>query len=260
MATLKYYNGSAWTTVADGTAFKYYNGSNWANPTKVQYYDGSNWQTVWNKSNAVTLVFQAVDSGAWRTSGWRTSGDLRLGSFADGSQPAGYGDHIGLMSFVTGNNTNSATAADGTSVSADTLANHLAERQYVTSAKLTLYRTAAGVNPINASGYANSENWYLGYYNGTIGSGTASSDIVTTNKTTISASTLNALGWNYNESQDLTGLDTTMAAQLGSKELWISNRYENFSATGGNDMSYSTFDGHNDSNKPTLTVTLDYVA
>ena len=260
MAKIQVRKNGSWHTVADGTKIQVRKDGSWVNPTKIQVYKNGSWYTVWNKSNAVTLVFQAVDSGAWRTSGWRTSGDLRLGSFADSDQPAGYGDHIGLMSFVTGNNTNSATAADGTSVSADTLANHLTERQYVTSAKLTLYRTAAGVNPINASGYANSENWYLGYYNGTIGSGTASSDIVTTNKTTISASTLNALGWNHNESQDLTGLDTTMAAQLGSKELWISNRYENFSSTGGNDMSYSTFDGHNDSNKPTLTVTLDYVA
>ena len=71
MATLKYYNGSAWTTVADGTAFKYYNGSAWTNTTKVQYYDGSNWQTAWQKSNSVQLVFEAVDSTSWRTSGWR---------------------------------------------------------------------------------------------------------------------------------------------------------------------------------------------
>ena len=251
MATLKYYNGSAWTTVADGTAFKYYNGSAWTNPTKVQYYDGSNWQTAWQKSNSVQLVFEAVDSNSWRTSGWRGSSDLRFGSF-------GYGDHIGVMSFVTGNNTNSATAADGTSVSANTLANHLTERPYVTAASLTLYRTTGGYNPINA--VSNSENWYLGYYNGTIGSGTASDDIVTTNKTTISASTLNGLGWNHNESQTLTGLDTTMAAQLGSKELWISNRFESFSSSGGEDTSYSTFDGHSDTNKPTLTLTLDYVS
>lgn len=253
MATLKYYNGSAWTTVADGTAFKYYNGSAWTNPTKVQYYDGSNWQTAWQKSNSVQLVFEAVDSNSWRTSGWRGSSDLRFGSF-------GYGDHIGVMSFVTGNNTNSATAADGTSVSANTLANHLTERPYVTAASLTLYRTNGGYNPINASGYANSENWYLGYYDGTIGSGTASSDINLTNMTTISAATLNALVWNHNESKTLTGLNTTMAAQLGSKELWGSNRYENFSGSGGEDTSYSTFDGHSDTNKPTLTVTLDYVA
>ena len=121
-----------------------------------------------------------------------------------------------------------------------------------------MYRTTGGYNPINA--VSNSENWYLGYYNGTIGSGTASDDIVTTNKTTISASTLNGLGWNHNESQTLTGLDTTMAAQLGSKELWISNRFESFSSSGGEDTSYSTFDGHSDTNKPTLTLTLDYVS
>jgi hypothetical protein len=252
MATLKYYNGSAWTTVADGTAFKYYNGSNWVNPTKVQYYDGSNWQTVWNKSNAVTLVFQAVDSNSWRQGGWRGSNDLRIGSWD-------FGDHIGLASFVTGNNTNSATAADGTSVSADTLANHLAERTVINSCTLTLYReSGAGYNPIGATG--NSENFYFGYYDGTIGSGDADDDINTTNMTTISASSLNALGWNYNESQTLT-LNTTMAAELGTKELWMANRTSSFASSpgGGQDTTYSTFNGHSDSNKPTLTIELDYV-
>ena len=252
MPGLYRYSGSGWVQVPNGTAFKYYNGSNWVNPTKVTYWDGDSWETVWNKSNSVQLVFQAVDSNSWRTSGWRGSSNLRIGSFDNN------GDHIGVMSFITGNNTNSATAADGTSVSANTLANHLTERPYVTAASLTLYRTTGGYNPINA--VSNSENWYLGYYDGTIGSGTASDDIVTTNKTTISASTLNGLGWNHNESQTLTSLNTTMAAQLGSKELWISNRFESFSSNGGNDTSYSTFDGHSDTNKPTLTLTLDYVS
>ena len=252
MPGLYRYSGSGWVQVPNGTAFKHYNGSNWVNPTKVTYWDGDSWETVWNKSNSVQLVFQAVDSNSWRTSGWRGSSNLRIGSFDNN------GDHIGVMSFITGNNTNSATAADGTSVSANTLANHLTERPYVTAASLTLYRTTGGYNPINA--VSNSENWYLGYYDGTIGSGTASDDIVTTNKTTISASTLNGLGWNHNESQTLTSLNTTMAAQLGSKELWISNRFESFSSNGGNDTSYSTFDGHSDTNKPTLTLTLDYVS
>lgn len=240
-----------WHTVADGTKVQVRKNGSWVTPTKIQVRKNGGWYTVWNKSNSVQLVFQAVDSDSWRSSGWRGSSDLRVGSF-------GFGDHIGVMSFITGNNTNSATAADGTSVSANTLANHLAERPYVTAASLTLYRTTGGYNPINA--VSNSENWYLGYYNGTIGSGTASDDIVTTNKTTISASTLNGLGWNHNESQTLTGLDTTMAAQLGSKELWISNRFESFSSSGGEDTSYSTFDGHSDTNKPTLTLTLDYVS
>lgn len=240
-----------WHTVADGTKVQVRKDGSWVIPNKIQVRKDGGWYTVWNKSNSVQLVFQAVDSDSWRSSGWRGSSDLRVGSF-------GFGDHIGVMSFITGNNTNSATAADGTSVSANTLANHLTERPYVTAASLTLYRTTGGYNPINA--VSNSENWYLGYYDGTIGSGTASDDIVTTNKTTISASTLNGLGWNHNESQTLTGLDTTMAAQLGSKELWISNRFESFSSTGGTDTSYSTFDGHSDSNKPTLTLTLDYVS
>jgi len=241
-----------WHTVADGTKVQVRKDGSWVTPTKIQVRKDGGWYTVWNKSNSVQLVFQAVDSNSWRSSGWRGSSNLRIGSFEDN------GDHIGVMSFITGNNTNSATAADGTSVSANTLANHLTERPYVTAASLTLYRTTGGYNPINA--ISNSENWYLGYYDGTIGSGTASGDIVTTNKTTISASTLNGLGWNHNESKTLTGLDTTMAAQLGSKELWISNRFENFSSTGGTDTSYSTFDGHSDTNKPTLTLTLDYVS
>ena len=240
-----------WHTVADGTKVQVRKDGSWVTPTKIQVRKDGGWYTVWNKSNSVQLVFQAVDSNSWRSSGWRGSSNLRIGSFEDN------GDHIGVMSFITGNNTNSATAADGTSVSANTLANHLTERPYVTAASLTLYRTTGGYNPINA--ISNSENWYLGYYDGTIGSGDADDDINTTNMTTISAATLNALGWNHNESKTLTNLNTTMAAQLGSKELWGSNRYESFSGTGGQDTSYSTFDGHSDTNKPTLTVTLDYV-
>lgn len=265
MATLKRSTGSGttnWVEVPNGTKVSRSTGSgtdNWSNPKHVWYSTGSgtgSWVKTWSKSNSVELVFAAVDSNSWRQGGWRGSNDLRIGSYS-------FGDHIGVMSFMTGNNTNSATAADGTSVSANTLANHLTERPYVTAAKLTLYReSGAGVNPINASGYANSENWYLGYYDGTIGSGDADDDINETNMTTISAATLNALGWNYNESQDLLNLNTTMAAQLGSKELWMANRTTDFASSpgGGNDTSYSTFNGHSDTNKPTLTLTLDYVS
>ena len=265
MATLKRSTGSGttnWVEVPNGTKVSRSTGSgtdNWSNPKHVWYSTGSgtgSWVKTWSKSNSVELVFAAVDSNSWRQGGWRGSNDLRIGSYS-------FGDHIGVMSFMTGNNTNSATAADGTSVSANTLANHLTERPYVTAAKLTLYReSGAGVNTINASGYANSENWYLGYYDGTIGSGDADDDINETNMTTISAATLNALGWNYNESQDLLNLNTTMAAQLGSKELWMANRTTDFASSpgGGNDTSYSTFNGHSDTNKPTLTLTLDYVS
>ena len=265
MATLKRSTGSGttnWVEVPNGTKVSRSTGSgtdNWSNPKHVWYSTGSgtgSWVKTWSNSNSVELVFAAVDSNSWRQGGWRGSNDLRIGSYS-------FGDHIGVMSFMTGNNTNSATAADGTSVSANTLANHLTERPYVTAAKLTLYReSGAGVNPINASGYANSENWYLGYYDGTIGSGDADDDINETNMTTISAATLNALGWNYNESQDLLNLNTTMAAQLGSKELWMANRTTDFASSpgGGNDTSYSTFNGHSDTNKPTLTLTLDYVS
>lgn len=265
MAHIKYATGTGtgnWVTISNGTAVKVATGTgtgSWVNPTKIYVATGTgtdNWSQVWAKSNSVELVFAAVDSNSWRQGGWRGSNDLRIGSYS-------FGDHIGVMSFMTGNNTNSATAADGTSVSANTLANHLTERPYVTAAKLTLYReSGAGVNPINASGYANSENWYLGYYDGTIGSGDADDDINETNMTTISAATLNALGWNYSESQDLLNLNTTMAAQLGSKELWMANRTTDFASSpgGGNDTSYSTFNGHSDTNKPTLTLTLDYVS
>ena len=139
-----------WHTVADGTKVQVRKDGSWVTPTKIQVRKDGGWYTVWNKSNSVQLVFQAVDSNSWRSSGWRGSSNLRIGSFEDN------GDHIGVMSFITGNNTNSATAADGTSVSANTLANHLTERPYVTAASLTLYRTTGGYNPINA--ISNSEN------------------------------------------------------------------------------------------------------
>ena len=252
MAKIQVRKNGGWHTVADGTKIQVRKDGNWVNPTKIQVYKNGGWHTVWNKSNAVTLVFQAVDSNSWRQGGWRGSNDLRIGSWD-------FGDHIGLVSFVTGNNTNSATAADGTSVSADTLANHLAERTVINSCTLTLYReSGAGYNPIGATG--NSENFYFGYYDGTIGSGDADDDINTTNMETISASSLNALGWNYNESQTLT-LNTTMAAELGTKELWMANRTSLFAASpgGGEDTTYSTFNGHSDSNKPTLTLSLIHI-
>ena len=148
MATLKYYNGSAWTTVADGTAFKYYNGSAWTNPTKVQYYDGSNWQTVWNKSDPVTLTFTCNASQGWRNNAWRTDNKVRFGAIELVTDGFGgttfYGDNLTVLEFSADSTTGGYTSTN--------LEEALAERPYVSSATLSLRRnTGAGDSTISGS-------------------------------------------------------------------------------------------------------------
>ncbi|HSX36136.1 MAG TPA: hypothetical protein VLH84_04355 [Patescibacteria group bacterium] len=47
MATVSYWNGSAWTTV-DITHFSYWSGSAWTAPTDVQVWDGAAWTSIFS--------------------------------------------------------------------------------------------------------------------------------------------------------------------------------------------------------------------
>ncbi len=250
---LNYWNGSAWTSVPNGTTVNYWNGSAWTNPTAVKYWDGDSWETVWNKSDPKTVSFRATATNSWRSSGWRGADDLRAGNYM------GYGTHIGLMNF-----TNATSTGD---ISGQTIATIIATRPNLSDVKLTLERDGStGTNPIgNGSGTQNP--YYVGYYSaagGTFASGNASSLLTTTNMATISYSTLAGLAWNYNESKDLD-LNANIGEQAATRYIWISDMSTGWLPNTGNASSpiysevYSAFEGDpSDSNCATLTFTADY--
>ena len=253
MATLKYYNGSAWTTVADGTAFKYYNGSAWTNPTKVQYYDGSNCQTVWNKSDPLTLAFTCNASQGWRNNAWRTDNKVRFGAFAE--LGTFYGDNLSVLEFSADSTTGGHTSTS--------LAEALAVRSNVTSATLTLYRGTGGTNPISGS---TSETLLVGQHNKTNGTSMSSynagSFVQTTNMQTVAASNLQS--WAQGASKVLTLPSSNLTAfitHVSTKQMWVSEKSSSWIASGGSGSAsdiYSVCDGSAQTNKPVLTVTLDY--
>ena len=129
-------------------------------------------------------------------------------------------------------------------------ASAISTRPTCTALKVSLYRNT-GSGP-STTGTA--DTWYLGYYDGTINSGTASSDINLTNMTT-DATTQDS--WTWGTAKDFT-LNTSLASSLSTKELWIANRTSGFSSTGGNDASYSDLANHSSTYKALITVTLDY--
>lgn len=258
MATLQYWNGSAWTLIPNGTAVQVASGTgtgNWVNPTKVYIATGTgtgNWTEVWAKSDPKTVSFKATATNSWRSTGWRGANDLRAGNFN------GFGTHIGLMNF-----TNATSTGD---ISSETIATIIATRPNLTNIKLTLERNGAtGTNPFgNGSGTQNP--YYVGYYSsagGTFASGNASSLLTTTNMATISYSTLAGLGWNFNESKDLT-LNANVGTQAATRYIWISDMSSGWLPnTGLGTPTYSevygAFEGDpSDANCATLTFTADY--
>ena len=253
MVALKYYNGSAWTTVADGTAFKYYNGSAWVNPTKVQYYDGSNWQTVWNKSDPLELSFTCNASQGWRNNLWRTDNKVRFGAFADLS--GFFGDNLTVLEFSADSTTGGHTSTS--------LEEALAVRPNVTSASLTFYRTAAGTNPISGS---TSETLLVGQLNKANGTAmstyNAGSYVQTTNMQTVASSSLQS--WAQNASKELalpSSNLTEFITHVSTKQMWVSEKSSGWIANGGSGSAsdiYSVCDGSAQTNKPVLKVTLDY--
>ena len=252
MAALKYYNGSSWVAIPNGTKVQYYTGSAFTQPKHVKYWDGDSWETVWSKSDPKTVSFRATATNSWRSTGWRGANDLRAGNFQN------FGTHIGLMNF-----TDATSTGD---ISGETIATIIGTRPNLTNVKLTLERDGStGTNPLgNGSGDQNP--YYVGYYSaagGTFASGNASSLLTTTNMATIAYATIAALGWNYNESKDLT-LNANVGTQAATRYIWISDRSTGWlpnTGSGGSGYSevYSRFEGDpSDSNCATLTFTADF--
>lgn len=239
MATLKRHNGSTWVEIPNGTAFKYHNGTTWVNPNHVKYHNGSTWVTVWSKSDPVTYRFAASNSRAWRPSGWRSAtGDLRVGAYND------FGDNMTVYDF-TGNDDVNGTGLN--------FGEAIAIRPTVTSLTVTLLRmTGSG-----ASTTGTGDTWYMGQWDGTIGSGDADDGINTTNMATLTGSSSGPDSWAGNTYRAFT-LPTALGSALSTKELWIALKTSGFSSTGGTDTSYSALTDHTTIFAPFIDVTLDY--
>ena len=253
MPSLKVRHDGSWASIDNGTAFKIYHGGQWVNPSKVKVYHDGAWVDVWSKSDPKTVSFRATATNSWRSTGWRGANDLRAGNFY------GFGTHIGLMNFTDATSTGDISGSTITEVLAT-------GRTTLTDVKLTLERDGStGTNPLgNGSGDQNP--YYVGYYSaagGTFASGNASSLLTTTNMATIAYATIAALGWNYNESKDLT-LNANVGTQAATRYIWISDRSTGWlpnTGSGGSGYSevYSRFEGDpSDSNCATLTFTADY--
>ena len=250
MAHLKYYNGSSWVTIPNGTAVKYYNGSSWVNPEFLKYYNGSSWVSIWNKSDPLTLAFTCNGSQGWRNNAWRTDKIIRFGAYLN------YGDNLSVLEFSA-----DSTTAGHTSTS---LAEALAVRPNVTSATLYLYRKSGyGSSTISGS---TSETLLVGQLNKANGTSMSSynagSFVHTTTMQTIPASDLQSWGSNAAKTFTLpsSGL-TDFITHVSTKQMWISEKSSSWIASGGGTSSsdiYSGCDAYDDSNPPVLTVTLDY--
>ena len=253
MAQIKARKNGAWVAVPNGTTIKAEKDGSLVNPTKIQARKDGAWVTVWNKSDPKTVSFRATATNSWRSTGWRGANDLRAGNFM------GFGTHIGLMNF-----TNATSTGD---ISGETIATIIGTRPNLTSVKLTLERDGStGTNPLgNGSGTQNP--YYVGYYSsagGTFASGNASSLLTTTNMATIPYATIDALGWNYNESKDLT-LNANVGTQAATRYIWISDMSTGWLPNTGSSSTpnysevYSKFEGDpSDSNCATLTFTADF--
>ena len=238
MASLKRHNGSAWVDVPNGTAVKHYNGSSWVNPDHLKYYDGSAWQTAWSKSDPVTYRFYATSSRAWRPQGWRSAtGDLRVGAYG------GFGDNMTVYDFTS----------DDDDTAGINFGEALAIRTTVTALSVTLLR-------LSGSGYSTTgtgDTWYMGQWDGTIGSGDADDSINTTNMATLTGSSSGPDSWGGDTYRSFT-LPTALGSALSTKEMWVANRTSGFTTDGGTDNSYSALTDHTTIYAPFIDVTLDY--
>jgi hypothetical protein len=137
MSLIKYWNGSAWAVVPDGTAMKYWSGSAWVTANAVWYWSGSAWVKAWTKSSPATYTFYPTFTTNLRWDGANVDYDSNLSQSNDGLADLGLGRYNGekpyhytsLLKF-DGDATNSAT----------TLVEALAARPVCKSATLRLYR------------------------------------------------------------------------------------------------------------------------
>ena len=256
MAKIQVRKDGDWHTVADGTKIQVRKDGSWVNPTKIQVRKDGGWYTVWNKSDPLTLAFDCNVSQGWRNNAWRTDGNVRFGAWTSNAPSAGgtfYGDNLSVLEFSADSTTGGHTSTS--------LAEALAVRPNVTSATLYIYREAAGYGPIPST----SETLLVGQIdknNGTTLNYNAGNEVQTTNMQTIPASDL--IGWGQNAAKTFTlpssGL-TDFITHVSTKQMWVSELSTGWVANGGSgsfSQIYSVCNGSGDTNKPVLTVTLDY--
>ena len=260
----------AWTLVPDGTDISRSTGSgnSWTNPVSIWRSTGSgttNWTKVWSKSDPVTLAFTCNASQGWRNNAWRTDNKVRFGAIELVTDGFGgttfYGDNLTVLEFSADSTTGGYTSTN--------LQEALAERPYVSSATLSLRRnTGAGDSTISGS---TSETLLVGQLNKANGTSMSSynagSYVQTTNMQTVAASSLQ--GWAGNTTRALALPSANLTAfitHVSTKQMWVSEKSTGWLASGsspstGDDSSdiYSVCDGSAQTNKPVLTVTLDYV-
>tara|TARA_R100001082_G_scaffold89522_1_gene56003 strand:+ start:619 stop:1425 length:807 start_codon:yes stop_codon:yes gene_type:complete len=267
MPALYRYSGSAWVQVPNGTTVSRYTGSAWSNPTAIKYWDGDSWETVWNKSDPVTLTYTISTSQGWREStSWRTDNYVRFGAFKDTASPfTFFGDNLTVLEF---SGSASGTSTGGVSVSG-TIDAVMADRPYVSSVKLQMTRTSGGASTFSGSTSETLKFGQLNKANGTsMSTYNAGDSVLTTNMQTIPASDLQ--GWSRLSSQTkqftfggsasaLTGLIT----HGRTKQFWLSELSSGWVASGGSGSTsdiYTVCAGSADSSgKPTLEITFDYV-
>ena len=238
-----------WHTVADGTKVQVRKDGNWVTPTKIQVRKDGDWYTVWNKSDPITLAFTCNASQGWRNNEWRTDNKVRFGAFQN------FGDNLTVLEFSGDSTTSGYTSTS--------LAEALVLRPTVTSATLSLRRTAAGADPISSS---TSETLLVGQHNKTNGTAmstyNAGSYVQTTNMQTVAASSLQSWGYNTTRALALPSANlTAFITHVSTKQMWVSEKSSGWIASGGGTSSsdiYSVCDGSAQTNKPVLTVTLDY--
>lgn len=250
MPSLKVRHGGSWVTIDNGTAFKVYHGGQWVNPNKVKVRNGGAWVDVWSKSDPITLAFTCNASQGWRNNQWRTDNKVRFGAFEN------FGDNLTVLEFSGDSTTGGYTSTS--------LAEALAVRPNVTSATLSLYRNAgAGDSTISGS---TSETLLVGQLNKTNGTAmstyNAGSYVQTTNMQTVAASSLQSWGSNATRALALPSSNlTAFITHVSTKQMWVSEKSSGWIASGGGTTSsdiYSVCDGSAQTNKPVLTVTLDY--
>ena len=250
MPSLKVRHDGSWVTIDNGTAFKVYHGGQWVNPNKVKVRNDGAWVDVWSKSDPITLAFTCNASQGWRNNQWRTDNKVRFGAFQD------FGDNLTVLEFSGDSTTSGYTSTS--------LAEALAVRPNVTSATLSLYRNAgAGDSTISGS---TSETLLVGQHNKTNGTAmstyNAGSYVQTTNMQTVAASSLQSWGSNATRALALPSANlTAFITHVSTKQMWVSEKSSGWIASGGGTSSsdiYSVCDGSAQTNKPVLTVTLDY--
>ena len=257
MSLLKYWNGSSWVLVPDGTAVKYWSGSAWTNPSFVKYWNGSSWVTAWSKSDPVTYHYYPaytvnVRAGSTPPVGVYDSGgsaadnaqaDLYIGAFA-GSFPYHYQSY---MSF-------------GASVEGPTIGAALAVRPNVTSASLRLTRTgASGSSP--ATGTLYTGLWTQSGFNSlpstSVGTSPEYHDFVGGTSASIT-------GLTYNGETSVSVSQTQVdALGAGTKALMLAgiNTSSFTSSVGSTTGNYMAFLGNENGaagTRPYLSITFDY--